>query len=261
VTVEQLQTEITALRAGKGDVHGRDGRAVDRVIAMLDTGELRVAEPHADGDWVTKAWVKEAILLYFARRNRRLPPKRYYRKVGVRCVKPGIARFGSFLAPGVVLMPAFVNIGAYVGENTMIDTWATVGSCAQVGKGVHLSGGVGIGGVLEPPQATPVIVEDGAFIGSRCIVVEGVRVEREAVIGAGVVLTASTPILDVRGSEPVAVKGRIPARAIVIPGTQTKRFPAGEFGTPCALIVGTRNASTDLKTSLNAALREHDVAI
>jgi 2,3,4,5-tetrahydropyridine-2,6-dicarboxylate N-succinyltransferase len=261
VTVEQLQTEITALRAGKGDVHGRDGRAVDRVIAMLDAGELRVAEPRADGDWVTNAWVKEAILLYFARRNRRLPPKRYYRRVGVRCVKPGVARFGSFLAPGVVLMPAFVNIGAYVGENTMIDTWATVGSCAQIGKGVHLSGGVGIGGVLEPPQATPVIVEDGAFIGSRCIVVEGVRVEREAVVGAGVVLTASTPILDVRGSEPVTVKGRIPARAVVIPGTQTKRFPAGEFGTPCALIVGTRSSSTDLKTSLNAALREHDVAI
>jgi len=242
-------------------VHGRDGRAVDRVIAMLDAGELRVAEPRADGDWVTNAWVKEAILLYFARRNRRLPPKRYYRRVGVRCVKPGVARFGSFLAPGVVLMPAFVNIGAYVGENTMIDTWATVGSCAQIGKGVHLSGGVGIGGVLEPPQATPVIVEDGAFIGSRCIVVEGVRVEREAVVGAGVVLTASTPILDVRGSEPVTVKGRIPARAVVIPGTQTKRFAAGEFGTPCALIVGTRSSSTDLKTSLNAALREHDVAI
>lgn len=241
-------------------MHGRDGRAVDRVIAMLDTGELRVAEPR-DGDWTTNAWVKEAILLYFARRNRRLPPKRYYRKVGVRCVKPGIARYGSFLAPGVVLMPAFVNIGAYVGENTMIDTWATVGSCAQIGKGVHLSGGVGIGGVLEPPQATPVIVEDGAFIGSRCIVVEGVRVEREAVIGAGVILTASTPILDVRGGEAVILKGRVPARAVVIPGTQNKRFAAGEFGTPCALIVGTRDASTDLKTSLNAALREHEVAV
>lgn len=241
-------------------MHGRDGRAVDRVIGMLDTGELRVAEPR-DGAWVTNAWVKEAILLFFARRNRRLPLKRYYRKVGVRCVKPGVARFGSFLAPGVVLMPGFVNIGAYVGENTMIDTWATVGSCAQIGKGVHLSGGVGIGGVLEPPQATPVIVEDGAFIGSRCIVVEGMHIEREAVIGAGVVLTASTPILDVRGSETVAIKGRVPARAVVIPGTQNKRFPAGEFGTPCALIVGTRSASTDLKTSLNAALREHDVAV
>jgi 2,3,4,5-tetrahydropyridine-2-carboxylate N-succinyltransferase len=260
VTVEQLQAQIAALTSGTGDVHGRDGRAVDRVIAMLDSGELRVAEPR-DGDWATNAWVKAAILLYFARRNRRLPPKRYYRKVGVRCVKPGVARYGSFLAPGVVLMPAFVNIGAYVGENTMIDTWATVGSCAQIGKGVHLSGGVGIGGVLEPPQATPVIVEDGAFIGSRSIVVEGVRVEREAVVGAGVVLTASTPILDVRGDEAVTVKGRVPARAVVIPGTQSKRFPSGEFGTPCALIVGTRDASTDLKTSLNAALREHDVAV
>jgi len=260
VTVEQLQAQIAELTAGKGDVHGRDGRAVDRVIAMLDAGVLRVSEP-SNGDWATNAWVKQAILLYFVRRNRRLPPKRYYRKVGVRCVKPGVARYGSFLAPGVVLMPAFVNIGAYVGENTMIDTWATVGSCAQIGKGVHLSGGVGIGGVLEPPQATPVIVEDGAFIGSRCIVVEGVRIEREAVVGAGVVLTASTPILDVRGSEPVTIKGRIPARAVVIPGTQGKRFPAGEFGTPCALIVGTRNPSTDLKTSLNAALREHQVAV
>jgi len=260
VTVEQLQAQIAALTAGKGDVHGRDGRAVDSVIAMLDAGRLRVAEPR-DGDWITNAWVKEAILLYFTRRNRRLPPKRYYRKVGVRCVKPGVARYGSFLAPGVVLMPGFVNIGAYVGENTMIDTWATVGSCAQIGKGVHLSGGVGIGGVLEPPQATPVVVEDGAFIGSRCIVVEGVRVEREAVVGAGVVLTASTPILDVRGSEPLTVMGRIPARAVVIPGTQSKRFPAGEYGTPCALIVGTRDSSTDLKTSLNAALREHDVAV
>lgn len=260
MTVEQLQAEIAALTAGKGDVHGRDGRAVDRVIAMLDAGKLRVAEPR-DGDWITNAWVKEAILLYFARRNRRLPPKRNYRKAGVRCVKPGVARYGSFLAPGVVLMPGFVNIGAYVGENTMIDTWATVGSCAQIGKGVHLSGGVGIGGVLEPPQAVPVIVEDGAFIGSRCIVVEGVRVEREAVVGAGVVLTSSTPILDVRGNEPLTVKGRIPARAVVIPGTQSKRFPAGEYGTPCALIVGTRTSSTDLKTSLNAALREHDVAV
>jgi 2,3,4,5-tetrahydropyridine-2-carboxylate N-succinyltransferase len=160
-----------------------------------------------------------------------------------------------------VLMPAFVNIGAYVGEGTMIDTWATVGSCAQIGKRVHLSGGVGIGGVLEPPQALPVIVEDGAFVGSRCILVEGVRVEREAVLGAGVVITASTPILDVRGSEPVTIRGRVPTRAVVIPGTQNKRFPAGEFGTPCALIVGTRDASTDLKTSLNAALREHELAV
>jgi 2,3,4,5-tetrahydropyridine-2-carboxylate N-succinyltransferase len=260
VTVEELQAKIALLARGDGDVRGRDGRAIDRVVAMLDAGELRVAEPR-EGEWITNVWVKEAILLYFARRNRKMPVKGNYRKHGVRCVRPGVARYGSFLAPGVVLMPGFVNIGAYVGEGTMIDTWATVGSCAQIGKGVHLSGGVGIGGVLEPPQAAPVIVEDGAFIGSRCIVVEGVRVEREAVMGAGVVLTASTPIIDVRGSEPITIKGRVPARAVVIPGTQSKRFPAGEFATPCALIVGTRTPSTDLKTSLNAALREHELAI
>ncbi|MBV9718158.1 MAG: 2,3,4,5-tetrahydropyridine-2,6-dicarboxylate N-succinyltransferase [Candidatus Eremiobacteraeota bacterium] len=245
---------------GEGDVRGRAGRAIDRVLAMLDAGELRVAEQR-DGEWVTNAWVKEAILLYFARHDRKIPMKKAYRELGVRCVKPGVARYGSFLARGVVLMPGFVNIGAYVGEGTMIDTWATVGSCAQIGKAVHLSGGVGIGGVLEPPQASPVIVEDGAFIGSRCIVVEGVRVEREAVLGAGVVVTASTPILDVRGPQAVTIKGVVPARSVVIPGTQNKRFPAGEFATPCALIVGTRTESTDLKTSLNAALREHDVAI
>ncbi|MBV8066901.1 MAG: 2,3,4,5-tetrahydropyridine-2,6-dicarboxylate N-succinyltransferase [Candidatus Eremiobacteraeota bacterium] len=255
-----MQAQTAALAAGDADIRGRDGRAVDRVIALLDAGELRVAEPR-DGQWVTNAWVKQAILLYFTRRNRKLPIKHDYRKHGVRCVKPGVARYGSFLGRGVVLMPGFVNIGAYVGEETMIDTWATVGSCAQIGKAVHLSGGVGIGGVLEPPQATPVIIEDGAFIGSRCIVVEGVQVEREAVVGAGVVLTASTPILDVRGSEVVTIRGRVPARAVVIPGTQPKRFPAGEFGTPCALIVGTRDASTDRKTSLNAALREHGVAV
>lgn len=260
MTVEQLQARIAALARGEGDVRGREGRAIDQVMAMLDAGGLRVAEPR-DGDWVTNAWIKEAILLYFARRNRKMPMKRKYGKLGVRCVAPGVARYGSFLAPGVVLMPGFVNIGAYVGEGTMIDTWATVGSCAQIGKGVHLSGGVGIGGVLEPPQATPVIVEDGAFLGSRCIVVEGVRVEREAVLGAGVVLTASSPIVDVRGSEPLTTKGRIPARAVVIPGTLSKHFPAGEFGTPCALIVGTRNESTDLKTSLNTALREYELAV
>jgi 2,3,4,5-tetrahydropyridine-2,6-dicarboxylate N-succinyltransferase len=260
VAVEELQAQIAALARGEGDVRGRDGRVVDRVIAMLDSGELRIAEPR-DGRWVTNAWLKEAILLYFTRRNRRMPIKRKYRRIGVRCVSPGVARYGSFLAPGVVLMPGFVNIGAYVGEGTMIDTWATVGSCAQIGKGVHLSGGVGIGGVLEPPQATPVIVEDGAFVGSRCIIVEGVRVEREAVIGAGVVLTASSPIVDVRGSGPVTTKGAIPARAVVIPGTLPKRFPAGEFATPCALIIGTRDASTDLKTSLNAALREYELAV
>jgi len=260
VTLEELQAKIEAMARGEGDVHGRDGRAVDRAIGLLDSGELRAAVPNGD-EWVTNAWVKEAIHLYFARHNRKIPLKSNYRKHGVRCVRPGAARYGSFLARGVVLMPAFVNIGAYVGEGSMIDTWATVGSCAQIGKRVHLSGGVGIGGVLEPPQALPVIVEDGAFVGSRCILVEGVRVEREAVLGAGVVITASTPILDVRGSEPVTIRGRVPARAVVIPGTQNKRFPAGEFGTPCALIVGTRDASTDLKTSLNAVLREHELAV
>jgi len=274
VVKDELETRISALARGDGDVRGREGRAVDRVIAMLDTGRLRVAEP-CDDDWVTNVWVKQAILLYFQRRSNewinnpgdalayydKLPVKQNYKKLGVRCVPPGVARYGSFLGRNVILMPGFVNIGAYVDEGSMIDTWATVGSCAQIGKSVHLSGGVGIGGVLEPPQATPVIVEDGAFIGSRCIVVEGVRVEREAVLGAGVVVTASTPIVDVRGEEPVRSKGRIPARAVVIPGTLPKQFPAGEYATPCALIIGTRNESTDLKTSLNSALREHDVAV
>ncbi len=256
-------------------MRGRAGRAVDRAIEMLDEGELRVAE-RRDDDWVTNVWLKQAILLYFARRRvdwigdrerdgpvyfDKLPVKRNYKRLGVRCVPPGVARYGSFLGRNVILMPGFVNIGAYVDEGSMIDTWATVGSCAQIGKGVHLSGGVGIGGVLEPPQASPVVVEDGAFIGSRCIVVEGVRVEQEAVLGAGVVLTASTPIVDVRGSEPSRSKGRIPPRAVVIPGTLPKQFPAGEYATPCALIVGTRTGSTDLKTSLNAALREFDLAV
>jgi 2,3,4,5-tetrahydropyridine-2-carboxylate N-succinyltransferase len=269
-----MQVAIEALARGEGNVRGREGRIVDDVIAMLDAGELRVAQP-SDGQWVTYAWIKEAILLYFQRREAdwvgdrkrdslvfydKLPVKRNYKKLGVRCVPPGVARYGSFLGRGVILMPAFVNVGAYVDEGSMIDTWATVGSCAQIGKDVHLSGGVGIGGVLEPPQAAPVIVEDGAFVGSRCVVVEGVRVEREAVLGAGVTLTASTPVVDVRGSEPVATKGVIPARAVVIPGVRRKQFPAGEFGTPCALIVGTRNESTDRKTSLNDVLREYEVA-
>jgi len=191
----------------------------------------------------------------------KIPVKTNYKKLGVRCVPPAVARYGSFLGRDVILMPSFVNIGAYVDEGTMVDTWATVGSCAQIGKNVHLSGGVGIGGVLEPPQAQPVIVEDGAFVGSRCIIVEGVRVEREAVLGAGVVITASTPIIDVRGSQPVTIKGRIPPRAVVIPGSIPKDFPAGNFGTPCALIIGTRNESTDRKTSLESALREYEVAV
>ena len=235
-------------------------------------------------------WVKRAILLSFGRFDNariveeafadtagpldalqlryrlpsyydKLPTKRNWKKLGARCVPGGIARYGSYLGKGTILMPAFVNIGAYVDDGTMVDTWATVGSCAQIGKDVHLSGGVGIGGVLEPPQATPVIVEDGAFLGSRCIVVEGVRVGREAVLGAGVVLTASTPIVDVRGGEPVVSKGAIPPRAVVIPGVLPKRFPAGEFGTPCALIIGERTDSTDQKTSLNAALRDFEVSV
>jgi 2,3,4,5-tetrahydropyridine-2-carboxylate N-succinyltransferase len=275
VTVEELQTRVAALESGDGDVRGRPGHVVDRVIRMLDEGELRVAEPAGDG-WQTNAWVKTAILLYFQRREidwigdraghgivyyDKLPLKRNYKKYGVRCVPPGVARYGSFLGRGVILMPGYVNIGAYVDEGSMIDTWATVGSCAQVGKGVHLSGGVGIGGVLEPPQASPVIVEDGAFIGSRCVVVEGVRIEREAVIGAGVVLTASTPVVDVRGGESIVTKGSVPARAVVIPGTLPKRFAAGEYGTACALIVGTRSESTDSKVSLERALRDYDVAV
>ncbi len=273
--IDSARERIEALAAGDGDVRGSGGRVVDDVIDALDVGALRVAEPQGEG-WRVNAWVKQAILLYFARRDvewigdrdrdplvfyDKLPVKQNYKKLGVRCVPPGVARYGSFLGRGVILMPGYVNIGAYVDEGTMVDTWATVGSCAQIGKGVHLSGGVGIGGVLEPPQAAPVIIEDGAFIGSRCIVVEGVRVEREAVLGAGVVLTASTPIVDVRGSSPETTKGSVPARAVVIPGTIPKKFPAGEFGVPCALIIGTRNEATDRKTSLNAALRDYEVAV
>jgi 2,3,4,5-tetrahydropyridine-2-carboxylate N-succinyltransferase len=279
VSEDELREGVEALARGGGNVRGREGRVVERVIAALDCGRLRVCEPPADGagggEWVTNVWIKQAILLYFQRRDAdwmgdgragapvyydKLPLKRNFKKSGVRCVPPGVARYGSFLGRGVILMPGYVNVGAYVGEGSMIDTWATVGSCAQIGKNVHLSGGVGIGGVLEPPQAVPVIVEDGAFIGSRCIVVEGVRVEAEAVLGAGVVLTASTPIVDVRSSEPAVTRGRVPARAVVIPGTLPKRFAAGEFGTPCALIVGTRDESTDRKTSLNAVLRDYEVA-
>jgi 2,3,4,5-tetrahydropyridine-2-carboxylate N-succinyltransferase len=277
MNVTQLEAAIEALDERPADIRKKRGRAIDRVIALLDSGELRVCEP-LDGGWVTHAWIKRAILFYFQRldsvtinfgRGRtdgpsyfdKIPTKRNFKESGARCVPGGIARFGAFLGRGTILMPAFVNIGAYVDAGSMVDTWATVGSCAQIGKNVHLSGGVGIGGVLEPPQAQPVIIEDGAFIGSRCIVVEGVHVEREAVLGAGVVLTASTPIVDVRGPEPVTTKGRIAARSVVIPGTIPKNFNAGEFGVPCALVIGTRSASTDIKTSLNAVLREYDVAV
>lgn len=245
---------------------------VFEVIEQIDKGQLRVAEK-INGLWVVNDWVKKAILLYFPSRDMetfevgpmefydKIPLKKNYAERGVRVVPHAIARHGSFIQKGVVLMPSYVNIGAYVDEGTMVDTWATVGSCAQIGKHVHLSGGVGIGGVLEPPQATPVIIEDGAFLGSRCIVVEGVRVEEEAVLGANVVLTASTKIIDVSGPEPIEYKGEVPARSVVIPGTLPKQFNAGVYHVPCALIIGKRTTSTDKKTSLNQALREFDVAV
>ncbi len=245
--------------------------AVREVIEEVDKGRLRTASP-IDGGWQVNEWVKQAILMYFGIQQMEtyiLPPFEFYDKMklksdyaslGVRAVPHAVARYGAYLAKNVVLMPSYVNIGAFVDEGTMVDTWATVGSCAQIGKGVHLSGGVGIGGVLEPLQASPVIIEDGCFIGSRCIVVEGVRVEKEAVLGANVVLTQSTKIIDVSGSEPIEMKGVVPARSVVIPGSYTKKFNAGEFGVGCALIIGQRKASTDLKTSLNDALRDFNVS-
>ena len=247
----------------------RLGEATDAVhttIAALDRGEIRVAEK-VEGEWVVHEWVKRAILLYFRlaplevstagpfEYHDRIPTKRGLAEAGVRVVPPGTVRYGAFCEPGVVVMPAYVNIGARVGTGTMIDTWATVGSCAQVGRHVHISGGVGIGGVLEPPSARPVIIEDGAFIGSRCILVEGVLIEEGAVLGANTVVTSSTAIIDVTGPEPVEYRGRIPARAVVIPGTRPRQFPAGTYDVPCALIIGERSASTDRKTSLNEALR------
>jgi 2,3,4,5-tetrahydropyridine-2-carboxylate N-succinyltransferase len=247
--------------------------AVEETIALLDRGAIRVASRGDDGAWTVQAWTKQAILLYFGLRKMekmevgpfeffdKIPLKKDLESQGVRVVPPGTARYGAHLERGVVLMPGYVNIGAHVGEGTMIDTWATVGSCAQVGRGVHLSGGVGIGGVLEPPGATPVIVEDGAFIGSRAILVEGVRVGAEAVLGANVVVTASTSIIDVTGSEPVESKGVIPPRAVVIPGTRPKKFAAGEYQVPCALIIGRRSESTDKKVSLNNALRDFGVSV
>jgi 2,3,4,5-tetrahydropyridine-2-carboxylate N-succinyltransferase len=246
--------------------------AVRAVIEDVDKGRLRVASPEGD-KWVVNEWVKQAILMYFGIQQMQtweLPPfefydkmllKSNYKELGVRAVPPAVARYGSYIASSVVLMPSYVNIGAYVDAGTMVDTWATVGSCAQIGKGVHLSGGVGIGGVLEPLQASPVIIEDGCFLGSRSIVVEGVIVEKEAVLGANVVLTQSTKIIDVSGSTPVEYTGRVPARSVVIPGTTTKKFNAGEYQVNCALIIGQRKASTDLKTSLNDALRDFNVSV
>ena len=245
---------------------------IREVIELLDAGKLRVAEPTTNG-WQVNEWVKKAVVMYFPIQKMetleagifeyhdKMPLKRNYAEKGIRVVPNAVARHGAYISSGVILMPSYVNIGAYVDEGTMVDTWATVGSCAQIGKNVHLSGGVGIGGVLEPLQAAPVIIEDNAFLGSRSIVVEGVRVEKEAVLGANVVLTASTKIIDVTGSEPVEYKGIVPARSVVIPGSYTKEFPAGSYQVPCALIIGKRKPSTDLKTSLNDALREYNVAV
>ena len=247
--------------------------AVLETLELLDQGALRVASRDDAGVWQTHSWVKEAILLYFAVRGMerievgpfefrdKIPLKRGLERAGVRVVPPGTVRYGAFLEPSVIVMPGYVNIGAWVGAGSMVDTWATVGSCAQIGRDVHLAGGVGIGGVLEPPGARPVIFEDGVFVGSRAIVVEGMLVEREAVLGAGVVLTASTAILDVTGPEVVEHRGRVPARSVVIPGSRLKRFPAGEYGVPCALIIGTRSEATDRKVSLNAALRDFGVPV
>lgn len=247
-------------------------KAIREVISLVDKGELRTAEPTENG-WQVNEWVKKAVVMYFPIQKMetievgpfefhdKMPLKKNYAEKGVRVVPHAIAREGAYIASGVIMMPSYVNIGAYVDSGTMVDTWATVGSCAQIGKNVHLSGGVGIGGVLEPLQAAPVIIEDDCFIGSRCIVVEGVHVEKEAVLGANVVLTASTKIIDVTGETPIEIKGRVPARSVVIPGSYTKQYPAGEYQVPCALIIGQRKESTDKKTSLNDALRDNNVAV
>src|SRR6187549_1879573 len=274
--IEQAWEDRAGLKPGSAPA--KVGDAVSRVLADLDSGRIRVAEK-SGGAWTVHQWIKKAVLLSFRLEDNVAmagAATQYYDKVpskfahysrddfargGFRVVPPAMVRRGAYIAKNAVLMPSYVNIGAYVGEGTMVDTWATVGSCAQIGKHVHLSGGVGIGGVLEPLQASPVIIEDGCFIGSRCIVVEGVRVEKEAVLGANVVLTQSTKIIDVSGSEPVEYKGRVPARSVVIPGSYTKKFAAGEYGVGCALIIGQRKPSTDLKTSLNDALRDFNVAV
>lgn len=246
--------------------------AIREVVTLLDEGKLRTAEP-IEGGWQVNEWVKKGVVLYFPIQKMetleagifeyhdKMPLKKGYKEKGIRVVPNAVARHGAYISSGVIMMPSYVNIGAYVDEGTMVDTWATVGSCAQIGKNVHLSGGVGIGGVLEPLQASPVIIEDNAFLGSRSIVVEGVKVEKEAVLGANVVLTASTKIIDVTGDEPKEMKGIVPARSVVIPGSYTKKFPAGEYNVPCALIIGNRKESTNKKTSLNDALREYNVAV
>jgi 2,3,4,5-tetrahydropyridine-2,6-dicarboxylate N-succinyltransferase len=262
--IEQIWDDRSLLKDNQNEIR--------EVIELLDKGKLRVAE-NISGEWKVNDWIKKAVILYFPIQQMvtievgpfefhdKIPLKKDFAAQGVRVVPHGIARYGSFLESGVILMPSYVNIGAYVGSGTMVDTWATVGSCAQIGKNVHLSGGVGIGGVLEPAQAAPCIIEDDCFIGSRCIVVEGIRVEKEAVLGANVVLTQSTHIIDVSGPEPITYKGIVPARSVVIPGTYTKKFPSGEYQVPCALIIGKRKESTDTKVSLNEALRDYSVAV
>jgi len=245
---------------------------IRKVIELLDSGEIRVAEPK-ENSWIVNQWIKKAVVMYFIIQKMKttevgifeyhdkIPLKKNYSKKGIRIVPNAVARYGSYISSGVILMPSYINIGAYIDQGTMVDTWATVGSCAQIGQNVHLSGGVGIGGVLEPLQANPVIIEDNTFLGSRSIVVEGVRIEKEAVLGANVVLTASTKIIDVTQDKPIEHRGFVPARSVVIPGSYTKEFPAGNYQVPCALIIGKRKKSTDLKTSLNDALREHNVAV
>jgi 2,3,4,5-tetrahydropyridine-2-carboxylate N-succinyltransferase len=254
------------------NISNEDIQHIEEVVRNVDIGKLRVAEENS-GDWIINEWVRDSILLFFKIRNLKeinandliyfdkLEPKKNYEELKIRVVPPGVVRYGAFCEPGVVVMPGFVNIGAYVGSGTMVDTWATVGSCAQIGKNVHLSGGVGIGGVLEPPGALPVIIEDNAFIGSRSIIVEGVRIKKGAVVGANVTLTASTPIIDVTGNSPIEIKGEIPENSVVIPGTRPKEFPSGTYQTPCALIIGKRKESTDEKTSLNDALRSFGVDV
>lgn len=267
--IEEAYAMVTQ---GAGKMNENQTRAVEETVGLIDRGRVRVCHPEGGG-WVTNAWVKQAILLYFRSQfvheinsppfqwTDKIPVKKWTTDMGVRAVPPATVRYGAYVAKGAVLMPCYVNIGAYVGEGTMVDTWATVGSCAQIGANVHLSGGVGIGGVLEPPQAQPVVIEDDCFVGSRCIVVEGVIVKRGAVLGAGVVLTQSTPIIDTSSSSPVITKGSVPENSVVIPGMMPKKFPAGEFQVPCALIIGKRSASTDKKTSLNQVLREFEVPV
>ena len=271
--MDHLKTKIEAAWENRELLKDKETTdAIREVITLLDEGKLRTAEP-IEGGWQVNEWVKKGVVLYFPIQKMetleagifeyhdKMPLKKGYKEKGIRVVPNAVARHGAYISSGVIMMPSYVNIGAYVDEGTMVDTWATVGSCAQIGKNVHLSGGVGIGGVLEPLQASPVIIEDNAFLGSRSIVVEGVRVEKEAVLGANVVLTASTKIIDVTGDEPVEMKGIVPARSVVIPGSYTKKFPAGEFNVPCALIIGKGKESTNKKTSLNDALREYDVAV